>query len=88
MKMLAIPAMMLAFATGAAAETPNGGTGTDRMICRTTGELGSRLNRTRTCLSQAEWDARARSQRNEIDRAQTRHINYVAIGTGPAGQNQ
>jgi hypothetical protein len=88
MKMLAIPLMMLTFTAVAVAETPNAGTGTDRMICRTTGELGSRLGRTRTCLSQAEWDARARSQRNEIDRAQTRHINYVAIGMGPLGQNQ
>jgi hypothetical protein len=88
MKMLAIPAIMLLSTAVAAAEAPSAGSDADRMICRTTGDIGSRLSRTRNCMTKAEWDARARSQRTEIDRAQTRHINYVAVGEGRTGQNQ
>ena len=45
------------------------------MICRMTGETGSRLQRNRTCRTRAEWDQLRREQRNSIDRAQTRQVN-------------
>lgn len=37
-------------------------------ICRVDGVTGTRLRNTRTCLTAAEWDARAVRQREEADR--------------------
>lgn len=46
-------------------------------ICKASGETGSRLGRTRTCKTQAEWDDERLDQRNTLDRAQTRQINLT-----------
>ena len=52
------------------------------MVCRVTGETGSRLQRTRTCRTFAEWDQLRREQRSSIDRAQTRQVNRTIDETG------
>ena len=44
-------------------------------ICRSALDIGSRLSRTKTCLTQAEWDVREFETRNTLDRAQTKQIN-------------
>jgi hypothetical protein len=68
MKSLAILALLLPGA--AMAQVPAGNP--DDMICRVTGETGSRLQRNRTCKTRAEWEQLRREQRSSIDRAQTR----------------
>jgi hypothetical protein len=40
------------------------------MICRTQGETGSRLQRTRVCRTRAQWEEQRRENRQAIDRAQ------------------
>ena len=59
-------------AGGAAApgEPPNGND-SDRIVCRTIGESGSRLRRTSICYSLTEWTERQRRTRELIDRMQT-----------------
>ena len=52
------------------------------MVCRVTGETGSRLQRSRICKTRAEWDELRREQRNTIDRAQTRQVNRTLDETG------
>jgi hypothetical protein len=71
----------LLFVSGAAAAQPSSGTsGTSapaasydprQVICRVSGETGSRLERTRVCMTRAEWDQRRRDTRAGVDRAQT-----------------
>ena len=79
MRILAILALLVP-AAAAAAETPAGSP--NDMICRVTGETGSRLQRSRTCKTRAEWDQLRREQRNTIDRAQTRQVNRTIDETG------
>lgn len=57
--------------------TPDGlGNGDrSRRICRVTLDTGSRLNRRRVCLTQAEWAAQQLESRNMVDRAQTKQVN-------------
>jgi len=42
----------------------------DEVVCRREPVLGSRMKQ-RTCLTQAEWDARKNEARDAIERAQT-----------------
>ena len=78
MRFLAILALLVPAA--AAAQAPAGGA--NDMICRITGETGSRLQRSRICKTRAEWDELRREQRNSIDRAQTRQVNRTLDETG------
>jgi len=77
MKMLVILALVLPAA--AVAQTPAAGDPNER-ICRVIGELGSRLQRTRTCKTRAEWAEMRRETRHAIDRSQTRQVNLTADG--------
>lgn len=78
MRMIAILALLLPAA--AAAQAPAGSA--DDMVCRVTGETGSRLQRSRICKTRAEWEELRREQRNSIDRAQTRQVNRTLDETG------
>ena len=65
-----------AIATQVQALPEKGGKGDPvRRICRVTFDTGSRLNRRRVCLSEAEWAAQRLQTRNMIDRAQTKQQN-------------
>ena len=44
-------------------------------ICRSSDATGSRLARTRVCMTRAEWAEIRRTSRQAIDRAQTRQFN-------------
>lgn len=85
MKSLLLSGLLLA-ATAASAEAPsapathNGTANPNETICRTQAELGSRLNRTRICMTRAEWAERQREQRQTLERNQTWR------GSGAAGQ--
>ena len=75
MAMKAILAIGTVLLSAAAAASQAPADDSDRLVCRTNTEIGSRLRRARTCKTQAEWDALAREQRAGIDRAQIRQVN-------------
>lgn len=77
-KSLCLAALAL-FGANAAAQAPSSGSTRDdagsydprQIVCRSIGETGSRLSRTRVCLTRAQWDAQRRETRQDVDRAQT-----------------
>lgn len=73
-------ALLIPSAAAAAAQEP--ASGPNDMVCRVTGETGSRLQRSRICKTRAEWEQLRREQRNTIDRAQTRQVNRTVDETG------
>ena len=73
MKTLVILASLVP--TTALAQPPAASTNPNALICRVTGETGSRLQRSRICKTRAQWDELRREQRNTLDRAQTRQVN-------------
>ena len=78
MKTLVILALLVP--TAAVAQDSAGNS--NEMVCRVTGETGSRLQRSRICKTRAEWDQLRREQRTTIDRAQTRQVNRTLDETG------
>ncbi len=78
MKLLAILALVIPAAIAQAQSAPQAPPrSSNERICRTSGELGSRLNRTRTCMTRAQWEEARRENRDTIDRAQ-RQFNPTA----------
>lgn len=75
---LAVSTILLSAA--AASQAPSDDSG--QLICRTHAEIGTRLQRTRTCKSRAEWAELRREQRPAIDRAQIRQFNRTIDETG------
>jgi len=66
----------LLISTAAAAQAPSNseaaaGPDPNQRVCRNMGETGSRLSRSRVCLTRAEWEARRREARDTVQRAQT-----------------
>lgn len=51
--------------------TPRASNSSTKMVCRSEAESGSRLNRRRVCVSQAEWDEQRRLSRMDVEKAQT-----------------
>jgi len=43
---------------------------TDKMICKTEGEIGTRLTRSRVCHTAAEWAEMRREEKANVDRIQ------------------
>ena len=43
----------------------------DPIICRSEGEIGSRLKSRRVCMTKSEWAALRREQRIAVEQAQT-----------------
>ena len=50
----------------------------ERMICRTIGETGSRLSKRKLCMTAAEWAEHKRTTKEDIDKAQVTQINKGA----------
>ena len=73
MKTLALVALLVGSA--AAAQAPPANSDPNSLICRVSGETGSRLQRTRTCRTRAQWEEIRREQRNAVDRAQAQQGN-------------
>ena len=71
----------LLLSTAASAQAPSnaapaeGGAGNpnDR-ICRTLNDTGSRLSRSRVCLTRAEWAERRRVQRQALEQSQRGNV--------------
>lgn len=47
---------------------------TDKMICKTEGEIGSRLARSRVCHTAAEWAELRREEKENVDRIQNGRV--------------
>ena len=60
----------LLFATAANAAEGAKHRDPNRKICRTLSETGSRLNKTRACHTQAEWDELRRQMKAKIENIQ------------------
>ncbi len=84
MKTLALLAVTLLSAAAASQTVAPRGEIVDPIarICKADGETGSRLGRTRTCKTRAEWDAQRQDQRATLDRAQTRQLNRTIDEVG------
>ena len=78
MKAPLVLAAAAALLTGAAANAAEGSKQKDpnRKICRTISETGSRLNRTRACHTQAEWDELRRQTKAKIENIQNNRPTY------------
>ena len=75
MKILAVLAVAsMGSAALAQTDVPTGGRAGEQ-ICRNSREPGSRLGRTRTCKTRAEWEQDRLAQRGTLDRAQTTQVN-------------
>ncbi len=62
-----------------------------RLICRTDKMTGSLTNRTRTCLTAEQWNARSEASRRDFDRYVRDSSNVVGAGQtnptpGPGGR--
>ena len=77
MKMALLFGSLLLSATALSAQTPSSTspaegstTSPSDMICRTQGETGSRLQRTRVCRTRAQWEEQRRENRQALERTQ------------------
>jgi len=70
MRIIPILALLMPAATLAQTAPPAPERSWNKRICRTTGELGSRVTRARVCRTRAEWEETRRENRGTIDRAQ------------------
>jgi hypothetical protein len=61
-------ALLVASAAGAAERSKHGDP--NKKVCRTISETGSRLNKTRACHTQAEWDELRRQTKAKIENIQ------------------
>jgi len=70
-KLIIVGAAMVA--TAAVAQSPQasaGGENPNEPVCRVVSETGSRLNRSRVCMTRAQWAAQRRETRENVERSQ------------------
>lgn len=72
MRLLLALGVVLSSATAVMAQAPRN---PNDVLCRNSGDTGSRLARSRVCMTRAEWAEIRRTSRQAIDRAQTRQFN-------------
>jgi len=72
MRLLLALGVVLSSATAVMAQAPRN---PNDVLCRSSGDTGSRLARSRVCMTRAEWAEIRRTSRQAIDRAQTRQFN-------------
>ena len=72
MRSVAIAGLFVALAAPAFGRPPDSTLNHDsnRLICRTSDEIGSRLHKKRTCLTASAWLQLERDQRETVDRVQ------------------
>ena len=47
----------------------------DKMICKTQKETGSRLGGKKICMTKSQWDEHRRNTQADIERSQTQQVN-------------
>lgn len=67
---LAAAAATLIFASGASAAEGSKHRNPNKRVCKTITETGSRLNKTRACHTQAEWEELRRQTKQKIEHIQ------------------
>jgi hypothetical protein len=72
MRLVLALGVVLSSATAVMAQAPRN---PSDVQCRSSNATGSRLARTRVCMTRAEWAEIRRTSRQAIDRAQTRQFN-------------
>ena len=70
MRILTITTIILGLATPASARKPENQSNPNRIICRTSEVIGSRLQTKKTCLSAIQWSQLERDQRTTVERVQ------------------
>ena len=73
---LALGTILLS-AVAASQTPPAGGVPSEKRICKSTPDIGSRLARTRRCLTAAEWAAHNLETRRLVREGQTRQRNLT-----------
>ena len=68
--LLSAAAMALFCATGASAAEGSKHRDPNKRVCKTITETGSRLNKSRACHSQAEWEELRRQTKQKIENIQ------------------
>lgn len=75
MKKIVLFAVLAASApTAAWADDKKAESRDDQMVCKSIRETGSRLSKTRVCLTREQWNEQRRIQRADLDRAQSRRV--------------
>jgi hypothetical protein len=78
-KSLFLGMLLVATASSGQPQSANAGSAgaynPNETVCRMIGETGSRLNRSRVCMTRAEWEQYRRDMRQNIDHAQTSRVN-------------
>lgn len=67
---LGLSAVALAAVTAGAAPPAKGKDDSNKVICRTVQDIGSRLNKSRACHTKAEWAELRRQTRENVQRIQ------------------
>jgi hypothetical protein len=79
MKMLLFVGGIMVSAAAVAGAPPSNGSSTvsdpNQTICRSMPATGSRVSRTRVCMTRAQWEDRRRDMRSTIERGQLNRDN-------------
>jgi len=67
----------------ATAAGPSEKSNKDKVVCRTEGSVGSRLAKTRTCRTLAEWAELRRQTRETVQNIQDRRPARISDDAGP-----
>ena len=73
-KLAAASALIVGAAVLTAPEAPAAPTAKEKMICRTDSESGSRLKKSRSCHTAAEWAELRRQTKANVDRIQNGRV--------------
>ena len=71
---------VIGVAAPALAQTPSPPSGAgpaldpNQTICRSIADTGSRLSRSRVCMTRQQWEERNRDTRQNVERAQTQRV--------------
>jgi hypothetical protein len=78
-KLLFLGGILVSAAAVAQSPSANGGQGgsndPNQTVCRSIPNTGSRVSRSRICMTRAQWDERRRDMRSTIERGQLNRNN-------------
>lgn len=71
MRQFLLVTAVLITATSASAREPKKATDPNKVICRTSEAIGSRLQTKKTCLTSTQWNQMEREQRDTVEKVQS-----------------